>query len=74
MKICIVSDSYDRVEPLAATVKQAQVIGAQAATHCGDLIGANILRASLKFGIHHARGAWQQSRRSNGDAQNDGKV
>ncbi len=51
MKICIVSDSHDRAEPLAAAVAEAQAAGAQAAIHCGDLIGVNTLRASLKLGI-----------------------
>ncbi len=51
MKICIVSDSHDRSAPLMAAVTEAQVFGAQAVIHCGDLIGANTLRASLKLGI-----------------------
>jgi len=51
MKICIVSDSHDRAEPLAAAVMQAHAEGAQAVIHCGDLIGANTLRASLKLGV-----------------------
>lgn len=51
MKICIVSDSHDRADPLAASVQQAQEAGAQAVIHCGDLIGANTLRASMKFGM-----------------------
>ncbi len=51
MKICIVSDSHDRAEPLAAAVKQAQAGGAQAVIHCGDLIGANTLRASIKLDL-----------------------
>jgi hypothetical protein len=51
MKICIVSDSHDRSEPLVAAIMQAQAAGAQAVIHCGDLIGANTLRASLKLGI-----------------------
>jgi hypothetical protein len=29
MKICIVSDSHDRAEPLSAAVKQALAAGAQ---------------------------------------------
>lgn len=49
MKICIVSDSHDRSEPLAAAIAEAQSAGAQAVIHCGDLIGANTLRASLKL-------------------------
>ena len=51
MKICIVSDSHDRAEPLANAIAQAQSLGAEAVIHCGDLIGANTLRTSLKLGI-----------------------
>jgi putative phosphoesterase len=51
MKICIVSDSHDRAEPLAAAVNHAKAAGAQAVIHCGDLIGANTLRASIKLGV-----------------------
>ena len=51
MKICIVSDSHDRAEPLAAAVAEARAAGAQAVIHCGDLIGVNTLRPSIKFGI-----------------------
>ncbi len=51
MKICIVSDSHDRSDPLAAAVMAAQASGAQAVLHCGDLIGVHTLRASLRLGI-----------------------
>ena len=51
MRICIVSDSHDRAEPLAAAISEAQAAGAQAVIHCGDLIGANTLRESLKIGV-----------------------
>ena len=51
MKICIVSDSHDRAEPLAAAIAEAKAAGAQAVIHCGDLIGVNTLRSSIKFGI-----------------------
>ena len=51
MKICIVSDSHDRSDPLVAAIMAAQTSGAQAVIHCGDLIGVNTLRASLKLGI-----------------------
>ena len=51
MKICIVSDSHDRSDPLAAAIAAAQADGAQTVIHCGDLIGVNTLRASLKLGI-----------------------
>ena len=58
MKICIVSDSHDRAEPLAAAVAEARAAGAQAVIHCGDLIGVNTLRPSIKFGtpIHAVHG------------------
>ena len=32
-------------------ISEAQKAGAEAVIHCGDLIGANTLRASLKLGI-----------------------
>lgn len=51
MRICIVSDSHDRADPLAAAIAEAQANGAQAVIHCGDLIGANTLRRSIKLGI-----------------------
>jgi len=51
MKICIVSDSHDRAPPLTAAIMEAQACGAQAVIHCGDLIGVNTLRASIKLEI-----------------------
>ena len=51
MKICIVSDSHDRSAPLAAAIAEAKASGAQAVIHCGDLIGVNTLRDSLRFDI-----------------------
>jgi hypothetical protein len=32
-------------------VNKAKAAGAQAVIHCGDLIGANTLRASIKLGV-----------------------
>lgn len=51
MKICIVSDSHDRSAPLAAAITAARAAGAQAVIHCGDLIGAQTLRASIALGL-----------------------
>jgi len=51
MKIGIVSDSHDRSSSLAEAVRAGQAEGVQAVIHCGDLIGANTLRASMGFGI-----------------------
>lgn len=49
MKICITSDSHDRGPMLAEAVETAKAEGALAVIHCGDLIGTNTLKASLKF-------------------------
>lgn len=51
MKICIVSDSHDRGDLLAAAIKQAKSAGAEAVIHCGDLISANTLRASMALDL-----------------------
>ncbi|MFY9317858.1 MAG: metallophosphoesterase family protein [Burkholderiales bacterium] len=51
MKICIVSDSHDRADPLARAVEQARQAGAEAVIHCGDLIGTQTLRGALSAGL-----------------------
>ena len=51
MKICIVSDSHDRADPLARAVSEAAAQGALAVIHCGDLIGTQTLRAALAVGL-----------------------
>ena len=51
MKVCIVSDSHDRAEPLAQAVREAQAQGAEAVIHCGDLIGTQTLRPTLALGL-----------------------
>lgn len=51
MKLCIVSDSHDRAPMLAAAVKAARDLGAQAVIHCGDLIGAMTLKPVLALGL-----------------------
>jgi len=51
MKVCIVSDSHDRGPMLAAAVAEARNEGAEAVIHCGDLIGANTLKATLALGL-----------------------
>jgi putative phosphoesterase len=51
MKICIVSDSHDRAEPLAQAVRDAKAQGAQAVIHCGDLIGTQSLKPALAIGL-----------------------
>jgi putative phosphoesterase len=51
MKICIVSDSHDRADPLAAAVREAKALGAEAVIHCGDLIGAQTIKPALASGL-----------------------
>ena len=51
MKVCIVSDSHDRADPLARGRAQAAAEGAQAVIHCGDVIGTQTLRAAIAVGL-----------------------
>ena len=51
MKVCIVSDSHDRADPLAAAVIKAKEQGADTVIHCGDLIGTQTLRAAMSAGL-----------------------
>ncbi len=51
MKICIVSDSHDRAQLLAAAVAAAKAEGAERVIHCGDIIGGNTLRATLALDL-----------------------
>lgn len=79
MKICIVSDSHDRADPLAAAVLEAKRLGAEAVIHCGDLIGAQTIKPALAHGlpVHAIHGnnigdpqaMHYQSRMSNGQLQ-----
>jgi len=51
MKICIVSDSHDRADPLAQAVREAKAQGAEVVIHCGDLIGTQTLGGALAAGL-----------------------
>lgn len=51
MKICIVSDSHDHREPLAAAVVEARDLGARAVLHCGDLVAPSTLHAIVGLGL-----------------------
>ncbi len=51
MKVCIVSDSHDRADPLAQAVREAKALGAEAVIHCGDLIGAQTIKPALAMGL-----------------------
>lgn len=51
MKICILSDSHDHREPLAAAVDDAKRLGAQAILHCGDVVAPSTLHAVTPFGL-----------------------
>ena len=51
MKLCIVSDSHDRADPLAEAVRQGATEAATAVIHCGDIIGTQTLRAAMSVGL-----------------------
>jgi len=51
VKICIVSDSHDRADPLLRAAQAAQHEGAELVVHCGDVIGAHTLRPLLSLGM-----------------------
>jgi len=51
VKVCILSDSHDRGPMMARAVSIAMDEGAEAVIHCGDIIGGNTLRASIKLGL-----------------------
>lgn len=51
MKICIVSDSHDHREPLAAAVAEAKALGAEAVLDCGDLVTPSTLHAIIGLGL-----------------------
>ncbi len=51
MKICIVSDSHDRRDMLAAAVKDAKALGAEAVLHCGDVCAPTALRPLQQLGL-----------------------
>ena len=82
VKICVVSDSHDRADPLARAVAEARALGAQAVIHCGDLIGAQTIKPALASGlpvhaIHgnnlgDAQAMHFQSRKSDGQLQYHG--
>jgi len=51
VKLCIVSDSHDRADPLAEAVRRSAAEGAAAVIHCGDIIGTQTLRAAMSVGL-----------------------
>ena len=51
VKLCIVSDSHDRADPLAEAVRRGAAEGAAAVIHCGDIIGTQTLRAAMRVGL-----------------------
>lgn len=51
MKICIISDSHDHREPMAAAVAAAKTLGAEAVLHCGDLVAPSTLHAIVGIGL-----------------------
>jgi putative phosphoesterase len=51
MKICIISDSHDNRELLAAAVRAAKDAGAQVVLHCGDVVAPSTLEVIKPFGL-----------------------
>ena len=51
MKICIISDSHDNRELLAAAVSAAKEAGAQVVLHCGDVVAPSTLEVVKPFGL-----------------------
>jgi len=51
LKICVVSDSHEHREPLAAAVAEAKALGAQTVLHCGDLVAPSTLHAIVNLGL-----------------------
>jgi uncharacterized protein len=51
MKVCIVSDSHDRADPLARAVRAGAAAGATVVIHCGDIIGTQTLRGAMSVGL-----------------------
>ncbi len=51
MKVCIVSDSHDRADPLARAVHAVRALCAEAVIHCGYLIGAQTVKPALAAGL-----------------------
>jgi hypothetical protein len=51
MKLCVVSDSHDRADPLAEAVRSGAAEGADVVIHCGDIIGTQTLRAAMSVGL-----------------------
>jgi len=58
MKICIVSDSHDNRQLLAASVIQAKAQGAEAVLHCGDVVAPGTLSVlqPLELPVHVIHG------------------
>lgn len=51
MKICIISDTHDRVDYLHAAIEDAKERGAEVVLHCGDLVAPYTLRKISEFGL-----------------------
>jgi putative phosphoesterase len=49
MKICILSDSHDNRQLMAAAVADAKARGAEAVLHCGDVVAPTTLRILQKY-------------------------
>lgn len=51
MKVCILSDSHDNRELMAAAVEDAKQRGAEAVLHCGDVVAPSTLNILNPLGL-----------------------
>jgi putative phosphoesterase len=51
MKLCILSDSHDNRQLLEAAAEDAQVRGAEAILHCGDVVAPSTLGVLKRFDL-----------------------
>jgi len=51
MKICVISDTHDRVEYLHAALEDAKARGAEAVLHCGDVVAPYTLKGARQFDL-----------------------
>ncbi len=51
MKICILSDTHDRVDYLHAALEMARTQGVEVVLHCGDVVAPYTLKRTREFGL-----------------------
>ncbi len=51
MKICVISDTHDRVELFHTALEDAKSRGAEIVLHCGDIVAPYTLKGARQFGL-----------------------